>query len=310
VPKQPDILVIVNPVSGGGRALRAQPLVAGFFEQRGLRADFVRSQSTNDLRERAAQGAAAGYRCIIALGGDGAFHHLVEGVFGSDVTLGFLPAGNGNDIAEALNIPKDPIAAADVFMKTEARPMDVLRARFASGRTALYVGAGGMGLDAEAAGLANERFRHWPGVTRYLAGALWALARFPLLEVNATISTDSETAHWKGQILLAAVANAPCYGSGFRIAPGARVDDGLLDILLAGTMPWARVVEALPILLRTGDLRWNEVHRYRATRIRLEADRPALFHGDGELLGEAPVEVEVLPAAIRVVAPQPVPRPT
>jgi len=310
VPKQPDILVIVNPVSGGGRALRAQPLVAGFFEQRGLRADFVRSQSANDLRKRAAQGAAAGYPYIIALGGDGAFHHLVEGVFGSDVTLSFLPAGNGNDIAEALNIPKDPIAAADVFMKTEARPMDVLRARFGGGRTALYVGAGGMGLDAEAAGLANERFRHWPGVTRYLAGALWALARFPLLEVNATISTDSETEHWKGKILLAAVANAPCYGSGFRIAPGARVDDGLLDILLAGTMPWARVVEALPILLRTGDLRWNEVHRYRATRIRLEADRPALFHGDGELLGEAPVEVEVLPAAIRVVAPQPVPRPT
>ena len=306
--KQPNILVIVNPISGRGRALRAQPLVAEFFKQRGVRAEFVRSKSTKDLRERAAQGAVAGYRCIIALGGDGAFHHLVEGAFGSGLTLGLLPAGNGNDIAEALNIPKDPIAAADLFMKAQPRPIDVLQARFADGRTALYVGAGGMGLDAEAARLANERFRHWPGVTRYLAGALWALARFPLLEGHAEISAGDETVHWKGSVLLAAVANAPCYGSGFRIAPAARVDDGLLDIVLAGALPWTRVLEALPILLRTGDLRWSEIHRYRATRIRLEADRPALFHGDGELLGEAPVEVEVLPAAIRVVAPQPFPR--
>jgi diacylglycerol kinase (ATP) len=124
--------------------------------------------------------------------------------------------------------------------------------------------------------------------------------------VNAEISTDDEL-HWKEQILLAAVANAPCYGSGFRIASAAQVDDGLLDILLAGTLPWARVIEALPILLRTGDLRWSEIHRYRATRIRIEADRPALFHGDGELLGEAPVEVEVLPRTIRVIAPPPFP---
>jgi diacylglycerol kinase (ATP) len=300
--------VIVNPVSGGGRALRAQPLVAQYLEQHGVRVDFVRSRSTEDLRERAAQGAAAGYRRIVALGGDGAFHHLVEGAFGSEAALGFLPAGNGNDIAEALNIPKDPIAAAAVFLRAEPRPMDVLQARFADRHTALYVGAGGMGLDAEAARLANERFRHWPGVTRYLAGALWALIRFPPLQVKAAISTGSETVHWTGQVLLAAVANAPCYGSGFRIAPAAKVDDSLLDVLLAGTLPWARVIEALPILLRTGDLRWSEIHRYRATRIRLEADRPAPFHGDGELLGEAPVEVEIIPGAIRVIAPQPYPR--
>ena len=306
--KQPNILVLVNPVSGGGRALRAAPLVAEFFQQRGVSTDFTHSKSTNDLRERAAQGAAAGYRFIIALGGDGAFHHLVEGAFGNDVALGFLPAGNGNDIAEPLNIPKDPIAAADVFLKSGPRPMDVLRARFANGHTALYAGAGGMGLDAEAARLANERFRHWPGVTRYLAGAFWALRGFPRLEVNAEISVGSGTVHWKGQVLLAAVANAPCYGSGFRIAPAARVDDGLMDILLVETLPWARVLEALPILLRTGDLYWSEIHRYRATRVRLEADRLALFHGDGELLGEPPVEVEVLPAAIRVVAPPPFPR--
>ena len=308
MPKHADVLVIVNPVAGGGRGLRSQPFVAELFKNRGIHADFVRSRSTNDFRERAAQGATAGYRCIIALGGDGAFHHLVEGALGSNVTLGFLAAGNGNDIAEALNIPKDPVAAAHVFVKARPRPVDLLRVHFTHGRSALYVGAGGMGLDAEAARLANERFRHWPGVTRYLAGALWALAHFPPLSVNAEISTANEIVRWKGPVLLAAVANAPCYGSGFRIAPTARVNDGLLDILLAETMPWARVVEALPILLRTGDLPWGEIHRYRATRIRLEADRPALFHGDGELLGEAPVEVEVLPAAIRVVAPPTAPR--
>ena len=76
-----------------------------------------------------------------------------------------------------------------------------------------------------------------------------------------------------------------------------------MDVTLVEALPWTRVFEALPILLRTGDLRWPEIHRYRARRICLHADRPALVHGDGELLGEAPVEIFVLPAAIHVVAP-------
>ncbi len=298
-----DTLVIVNPAAGGGRALRAEGEVAKYFSRGNARVEIVRSQSADDFRRLAADAARGGYRAMVALGGDGAFHHLVEATLGLDVVLGFFPAGNGNDIAEALGIPKDAVAAASVFLKSAPRAIDVIRATFAGGKSAVYVGAGGVGMDAEAALLANTRLRRLPYVTRYLAGALWSFWRFKSLAVEAGMETDSGSVKWAGKILLAAVANSPWYGSGFRIAPAAEMDDGWFDVALVREIPWTRLLEALPILLRTGDLRWPEIYRYRARRMTLRTDRPALVHGDGEILGETPVEFEILPAAIRVAAP-------
>lgn len=296
---RPDTLIIVNPVSGGGRALRAEPLVASYFAEQGRSVQFVRSRSSDDIREQAAEGAAEGYRYVVALGGDGAFHHLVEGILGTGAIAGFLPAGNGNDIARDLGIPADAVSAAAAFFYSKPRAVDMVRVRFADGRTAHFVGAGGMGLDAEAAHLANTRFKKWPGVTRYLAGALWTFFHEPAFELAAEI----DGTHWNGHALFAAVANATSYGSGVRIAPDAKMDDGWLNVVLVEDLTWSRLVEAIPIVLTTGDIRFDEVKRFRCRRVMLRADRAVKVHGDGELLGESPAEFEILPGAIRVMAP-------
>jgi diacylglycerol kinase (ATP) len=296
---KPDTLVIVNPASGGGRALRAEPEVASLLAARGCRARFVRSKSSGDIREQAARAAAEGFRAVVALGGDGAFHHLVEGIRGTGVVAGFFPAGNGNDIARALGIPRDPVTAAHAFLRGEPRAVDLVRVRFGDGGAAHYMGAGGMGLDAEAAHLANTRFRAWPGVTRYLAGAFTIFFREPLLDV----SVEMDQASWSGRALFVAVANATSYGSGVRIAPQAQMDDGLLDVVIVGDVGLLRLLEAIPIVLTSGDLRgFPEVTRYRCRRVSLRADRAARVHGDGEALGEAPADFAILPAAIRVMA--------
>src|SRR5580658_7669582 len=292
---KPDTLVIVNPASGGGRALRAEPEVASLLASRGCRAKFVHSKSSEDIRERA---AADGFRIVVALGGDGAFHHLVEGTRDTNVVVGFFPAGNGNDIACALGIPRDPVTAANDFLRGQPRAVDLVRVRFGDGSVAHYLGAGGMGLDAEAAHLANTRFRSWPGVTRYLAGAFTVFFREPLLDVTA----EMDGASWSGHALFVAVANATSYGSGVRIAPQAEMDDGLLDMVIVGDVGLLRLLEAIPIVLTTGDLRgFPEVTRYRCRRVALRADRAARVHGDGEALGAAPAEFEILPGAVRVM---------
>jgi diacylglycerol kinase (ATP) len=87
------------------------------------------------------------------------------------------------------------------------------------------------------------------------------------------------------------------------MAPEARVDDGVLDLVLVHVMPLRRLVELIPVALATGRLGPPEVLRSRARRIRLSAERPVAFHGDGEVFGESPVELECLPGAIRVLAP-------
>ena len=103
--------------------------------------------------------------------------------------------------------------------------------------------------------------------------------------------------------LFATVANTPSYGAGVKIAPDALVDDGLLNLVLIGALTVPQVLELIPRILRTGDLRMPEIQRFTARRVCLRAGSPATFHGDGEIIGAAPVEVEVVPGAIRVLAP-------
>jgi diacylglycerol kinase (ATP) len=297
--KAPDTLVIVNPASGGGRAARAEAYVSGYLAANNHPADFLQSKSGEDLRERAAEAAGRGYHYVIALGGDGAFHHLIEGIQGTNTVAGFFPAGNGNDIARDLNIPGDPVRAAESFLHSRPRRVDLVRVRFSDGHTAHYIGSGGMGLDAEAAHLANTRFRAWPGVSRYLAGALTVFSGHPEFELSA----EMDGTRWAGQLLFAAVANATSYGSGVRIAPDAKMDDGWLNVVLVGKLTWTRLLEAIPIVLTTGDLRYEEVQRFRCRRARLQADYPVKVHGDGELLGQSPAEFEVVPGAVQVMAP-------
>jgi diacylglycerol kinase (ATP) len=294
-----DTLVIANPSSGGGWALRAEPEVKSLLAARGCRAEFVHSKSAQDIRERSARAAAEGFRYVVALGGDGAFHHLIEGVRGTDAVAGFFPAGSGNDIARALDIPCDPVSAVDAFLRAQPRAVDLVRVRFSDGGLAHYIGAGGMGLDAEAAHLANTRFKAWPGVTRYMAGMFTIFFQQPLLNLSAEIDDVA----WAGPALFAAVANSSSYGSGVCIAPGAQMDDGWLEVAIVGEVSLVRLLEAMPVVLTSGELRgFPEVMRYRCRRVSLRTDRVALVHGDGEELGRSPAEFEVVPGAVRVMA--------
>jgi len=301
--------VLVNPTSGGGRAARARPHVESLLRKHGVEATFAESRSTEDVRRIAAGAAGQGYDVLAVLGGDGTAHHAFNAAFASGVTFGVFPAGNGNDIARALGLPLDPFAAARAFARGRPRAVDALRATTADGASRLFFAAGGLGLDAATAALVNGRFRRLPGVARYVAAALWALRGFRPFPLEVVFDAAPRPLHAGagpapamrfGPSLLAAVANGPWYGAGVCIAPCARMDDGLLDLAVLGELPFLRVLDALPIVLRDGDLRWPEVQRARARRVHLRPAGDVLFHGDGEVLGAAPVTVEVLPRAFRI----------
>jgi diacylglycerol kinase (ATP) len=295
-----DLFVIVNPAAGGGRAARAKSAVLEYFHRRGRAVDVCESASAENLAEQVAAAASEGYGYILGLGGDGTFHHLAEAVHGTNAIAGLLPAGNGNDVARALGIPRDPIRAADVFLRSQQRTIDLIRVRFSTGRAEHCVCTAGLGLDAEAAHLANTRFRKWPGVARYLAGAASAFSRRAPFELHAHI----DGTEWRGPVLFAIAANASEYGAGIRIAPAAQLNDGWLDVAIVRDVSWARFLRAIPVLLTSGDLRMKELERFRAKRLRIETPAGVKVHGDGEILGESPVEFEIAPGALRVMAPK------
>jgi len=295
-------VVLVNPRAGGGRAARYLPAIQKLFAELSIRAEFVFTESAEALEARAREEIQAGKRALLAMGGDGTLQALVNGAQGSDVVLGILPMGGGNDFAAALGLPKDPILAARGVLQGKPRWVDLLRARTADGRTRLYVGGGGVGLDAESARYSAGAYARVPGRLRYIAAGLRALWSFEAPRVRAEFPGGAQP-DVNAQVLIAGALNTPSYGAGLRLAPEARIDDGLLTAILVKKLSVAQVLAAVPRLMTRGDLPEVYVTRVKAARVRLSADRECLFHGDGEILGPAPVEIEVVPQAVRMVAP-------
>lgn len=291
------LLVLVNPAAGGGRARQVETAVQAYWRAQGVEADFQSPRSLEEFRQLVRKAPASGYSVVVALGGDGTFHQVLNAAHGLELSLGLIPAGGGNDIARALGIPADPVEAAHRLLQGHARQMDAIRLRAADGREKLYAGAGGAGLDAEAARLANQRFRHLPGLSRYVVAAFAAFREAGPMEI--TVEADGATKTFAA--LLVAVANSPSYGNGVLIAPEASPFDGWMDVAIVAPLRWGQLLDGLMLALRNGDIRWPEMRRLRARRLRLSTDRPVTFHGDGEVLGETPLELELLPGAVRVI---------
>jgi diacylglycerol kinase (ATP) len=302
VSRECPAVVFVNAQAGGGKAQRCLREIKSLLAAREFPCDFVLAGSAEEMDSRVRAAISAGSRVLLAMGGDGTLQCLVNAAQNSDAVLGIVPTGGGNDFAAALGLPKNPVRALEAILSAQPRCVDLLRARTADGQERLYVGGGGIGLDADAAHYTGSSYARLPGRIRYVASALRALREFKPLRVRAEFP-DGGVAAMDGQVLVAGVLNTPSYGAGLRLAPDARIDDGLLTLLFVKNLSAAEVLVAVARLLTRGYLPSSYVTRASAKRVRLSADRPCLFHGDGEILGPAPVEIEVVPKAIRVLAP-------
>jgi diacylglycerol kinase (ATP) len=300
--REHSAIVFVNSAAGGGRARVYLPRIEEVFESLRIDAKFVATNSAGELESSAQDAILQGEQLLFAMGGDGTFQALANATFGADVVLGILPVGGGNDFAAALGLLSEPIEAARAMLCGQPRCVDLVRVRTADGKTRLYAGGGGIGLDAEAARHAGGAYRYLPGRLRYIAAALRALAGYVPLGVRVDFP-QSDTPSFEASALLAAVLNTPTYGAGVRLAPDAAVDDGALHVVLIEELSKLGVLSLLPRLMGSGELRTSRVKRWRVQRVKLTTSRPCYFHGDGEILGLTPVEIEVVPNAVQVLAP-------
>jgi diacylglycerol kinase (ATP) len=299
----PD-LVLLNPAAGAGAARDAAPRVEAFAAQTGWRMELRPTSSAEDLSMKARTGLAEGYGRILALGGDGTLQQIVNAVgVGQNVVLGVLPAGGGNDLAQFLGLPLDPVLAAKLLLEGEVRSLDAARVQTSDGKQRLYVGGGGVGLDAQAAQFAGGAYRNIRGRSRYVLSAIRALVGFHPLQIRALIESD-ESSELEANVLVLGVLNTPSYGGGMRVAPGAKTDDGKLDLVVIENLPLFHILRLLPRLIMHGELRTKRIRCQTIRRIRIETKTPTRFHGDGEILGWTPVEIEVVPNAIRMLCPR------
>ncbi len=311
--RQHPIHILVNSRAGGGRGLKALPHIKTLLQQQGVAAQFHLPASALELENTARQAISGGATVLLAMGGDGTLQSLVNAAAGadapgalplppSDVTLGILPTGGGNDFAAALGLPKDPIAAARAILAGTARRVDLVRARTADARERLYCGGGGTGLDAIAVRYAAEVYGSMRGRSRYLLSALRALLNYSAITIRAEFP-GSPIEPVERRVLVAAALNSPSYGAGLTLAPAARIDDGLLDVVLVEDLTRMEVASAVFQWAARGELRTSRIARWKAPRVRLASGQPCQFQGDGEILGPLPVDIQVLPKALQILAP-------
>lgn len=286
------VLLLANHEASSGRAARLLPQVLDFLRTRLPSLEYAHPTDAAEVRRLAAAAAAAGYDRVFAAGGDGTAHAVVNGLCGTRAALGVIPLGHGNDLARALGIPVDPLAAADFLLRASVGAIDVARIG-----EDVYAGVAGVGLDAEA----NRRANTWgpwlSGHARYLLAGLWVLATYRPLRVELASDTES----FAGEVMWLVVTNTPNYGGGMRITPRAVLDDGSLDVCIIERMSRPALLRLYPSILRGEHLDAPGVRSFRARHVALCAPADAEFYGDGDFLSRLPVEIRVEPAALHVL---------
>lgn len=285
-------LAIVNPAAGGGTARADVDAVLETLRERfatiDVRETGLEHPTAAELGEQAVRER---YDAVIAAGGDGTVGAAARALVGTDVILGILPFGTYMNIARALTIPRDDQrAAARVIVDGHVRTIDVGKV----GETRFFEAAG-IGLDADAFSATRAIQRGHRG---YAFAALGAILR--RRGVRVRIDVDGRVRSHR--ILQAVVSNGPWYGWGFEVAPGARIDDGKLDLVIFGDSR-LRVLRELIAAAIDRD-RPARGRRYRGKRITLSATQELKVHADAVVVGDLPQTFTIEPLALKVYAPR------
>ena len=287
--------VIVNPIAGNHKCRRFIPEATAKLLERGISHHLKVSQYQGHIKQLALQAKERGCNRIIVCGGDGTINEAINALVDSDVNLGVLPLGTGNDFARTLGIKEDLDFACNVLRDEKVRKIDLVKVN----GDKYYGSVGGIGFDAEVASWANRYKRFAPGATIYLLAILAKLFTYKFKKVAIAHDTGNHT----GEILMAAIGNTEWYGGGINITPTAVVDDGVLDVCVVQKINKLKLLLFFPSVLKGTHTRFSEVKLYRTKKISITSETPLPLLGDGEVLGETPVSLEVIPQALNIIAP-------
>jgi YegS/Rv2252/BmrU family lipid kinase len=292
------IELVVNPRAGRGAGARLCPGVCADLKLRRIEFQVHYTASPGHASALVRDALHRNIGCVAVLGGDGTVNEAVNGYLGAArdaQALAVIPAGTGNDFAKMLGLGGDWRAACDRLAAGGRRRVDAGRC---NGR--YFANGIGAGFDAQVALEANA-IRWLRGNAVYGA----ALARTLLLRY-ATPHTriDHDGGTYEGRITMLAAANGETYGGAFRLAPGADIADGMLDLMVADRLSRAGILGFIPHAIRGTHVGRRGITFLRARRVRVEAEQPLVVHADGEILERAAtrLDIEVLPGALLVAA--------
>ena len=300
------LTVIVNPHAGKRRVGEELPELERTLRARDLPYTLLRTEGRGDATRFARSALEEGGRFIVAVGGDGTVHEVVNGMIGEDgrpvapdAVLGVVAAGSGCDFIRTFGLPGDASRACLHLTGDNTYPLDLGKLTYTtvSGGTDVryFANVAEAGLGAAVATRA-EQMSPRLGQSKYFFGFWLTLPRFKL----ATVRVQADKRTYEGPAYLVVVGNAQYYGGGMKVSPRSYPGDGVLDVLVFKG-PKSDSFTLLPKLYRGEHVPHDHIEELKVRHsLTIEADRPLPIEADGEVLGATSATVEVLAQAIRM----------
>ncbi|MBN9151213.1 MAG: diacylglycerol kinase [Micrococcales bacterium] len=298
IPKR--VVVAINPRASFGKSRAVGPAAVQALRSAGHDVTSLTEPDFQRLRHSAGSALASSPDALVVVGGDGMVNLGVNLVADTAIPLGIIPSGTGNDVSRGLGITvKAPERATQSLLAALQAPPRIIDGGFATrsdGSTSWFVGVLSAGFDA----IVNERANQmrWPrGAQRYNLALLRELAMLKPIRYRLTLDGESiET-----DAVLVAIANNVSLGGGMLITPEAKIDDGLLDVFVVQPLSRTAFLRIFPRVFKGTHVTDARVSIRRARRIRVDADN-VVAYADGERVAGLPLDVEVRPGALRVLA--------
>lgn len=304
-----NAVFILNPAAGHGRAQGVWDSIGDALRHALPGSSCLRTEGPGHATELARQALAGGAGLLVAVGGDGTFSEVLEGVMGlppaqrSPVALACLPAGSGCDFARHLGYPKDKQGLADLLSRGRRRLVDVGRIRYTgedgAERERHFINIAAFGLAGDVARRVHRKGKPLGGALSYALTSVAALLGAKATRLN--ISADGEDL--SGRYHLGVLANTSSMGGGMLVAPGAQDDDGAMDLVLVSDMSRLRLLWNMPKLYSGSHLASAGVSLRRVRSLKVKSDEPVYLNIDGEAEGMLPASFEILPRAVAVLEP-------
>ncbi len=337
-----NFILIANPISGKGNAKNIAEQAYTALTESGRQGQLMLTSASGDAKRFAQEAVSDGTRFIIACGGDGTLHEVVNGIATvPDVTLGVLPCGRGNDFAAAIGVPLKPEAAIATLLSgtairvdlgrcynsnqpsaasnqeetgTEERkdgevgPHPSIHPSFHSSTESREPTADCYFVTIATCGYDTEVSRRAAKGTPLFAGT----ASYAYAAVETLFYYDPPSVHlegdfgtYEGPLLLAATGITSRYGGGFKIVPDARINDGLFDVCIVRPVSSVTVLRLLVTLFWGGHVKHPAVSMHQTRTLKIETDTPMLLYADGEPMCETPATIEIIKDGLVVMAPRP-----
>lgn len=300
--------VIVNPIAGAGKAARLWPAIKQRLADLGLHFDAVETEAPGHATALAAEAADAGYKLIVSVGGDGTLHEILNGLLSRqpegklETRVAVIPVGTGADFVRTLGLPRTWEAACQTVFSGDEWLVDAGRIVYTS-RTGneqehrYFINVAGLGFDGEVAMRANTSSKALGGAIPYFTNLVLTLINYE----NKDVVLHADDQILPGRMNSIIVANGKWFGGGMYIAPDARPDDALFDVITIGDVGKIELLQTMPRVYNGTHLTHPKLRFLRARTAQVTSQQQMWIQADGECLGRAPVTFSLRPQCVRLV---------